>query len=541
MSIFDNVVFPKAKRSTFDLSHERTQSLEFGKLTPFLCEDVLPGDIWSCSVDNLIRAMPMSAPLMDKVDISFHYFFVPYRLVWDDWEVFITGGEDGMAQPILPFSIGDLVGGELSTGSLSDYLGLQFPVENQAVRFNCLAHRAYYTIWNEWYRDVNLQEEVLVSKASGYDETTAQELEGGMGALMNRNYRKDYFTSALPWTQRGPQASVAPNITRPVDIKGAYGVAKVKSAYSDDSSQWPQATFLGTFGEEVGDGDDQNLAVLREDFTKYGEARIDPNGTLIIDDEDFTKNVNIDINNLRRAIALQRFLETNARAGSRPQDQLLARWGVYASDVRLQRPQFLGGSTQPMTISEVLQTSQTTEDSDLGDMAGHGISASRSKHVRFYAKEHGLIMGLCSVMPRASYSQGCRRFFGKNDKFDFAMPEFANLGEQPVFNSEIWAGGITSLNDESGVFGYQSRYAEYKFIPNTVHGAMRTESFVPWTLTRKFENLPTLSGEFIDVDNEEENLGRIFPVNDEPTQFILLLRNNIKAIRKLPKHVIPTL
>lgn len=540
MSIFDNVVFPKAKRSTFDLSHERTQSLEFGKLTPFLCEDVLPGDIWSCSVDNLIRAMPMSAPLMDKVDISFHYFFVPYRLVWEDWEDFITGGEDGTAQPILPFSIGDLIGNELSTGSLSDYLGLQFPVENQAVRFNCLAHRAYYTIWNEWYRDVNLQEEVSVNKASGYDETTAQELVGGMGHLMNRNYRKDYFTSALPWTQRGPQASVAPNLTDSVNIIGRKGVAKIKRADSN-TDEWINATELATFKEEVDGSDAQYLKALRPDSVTYTEARLDPNGTLIIDNEEFQNNVNIDINNLRRAIALQRFLETNARAGSRPQDQLLARWGVYASDVRLQRPQFLGGSTQPLTISEVLQTSQTTADSDLGDMAGHGISASRSKRVRFYAKEHGIIMGLCSVMPRASYSQGCRRFFGKNDKFDFAMPEFANLGEQPVFNSEIWAGGITSLNDESGVFGYQSRYAEYKFIPNTVHGAMRTESFVPWTLTRKFENLPTLSGEFIDVDNDEENLGRIFPVNDEPTQFILMLRNNIKAVRKLPKHVIPTL
>lgn len=539
MSIFDNVVFPKAKRSTFDLSHERTQSLEFGKLTPFLCEDVLPGDIWSCSVDNLIRAMPMSAPLMDKVDISFHYFFVPYRLVWDDWEDFITGGEDGTAQPILPFSVGELSGRELNISSLSDYLGLQFPVEFQSVRFNCLAHRAYYTIWNEWYRDVNLQDEITVSKTSGFDDVTAQDI-GGMGVLMNRNYRKDYFTSALPWTQRGPQASVAPNVTSPIEITGTYGVAKVKAAGASNGN-WPNYTELGTFKEQVDGSDVQYLKALNHDGTTFSEARIDPNGTLVLDDEGFQNSVNIDINNLRRAIALQRFLETNARAGSRPQDQLLARWGVYASDVRLQRPQFLGGSTQPMTISEVLQTSQTTEDSDLGDMAGHGISASRSKHIRFYAKEHGLIMGLCSVMPRASYSQGCRRFFGKNDKFDFAMPEFANLGEQPVFNSEIWAGGTTSLNDESGVFGYQSRYAEYKFIPNTVHGAMRTESFVPWTLTRKFENLPTLSGEFIDVDNEEENLGRIFPVNDEPTQFILLLRNNIKAIRKLPKHVIPTL
>lgn len=540
MSIFDNVVFPKAKRSTFNLSHERTQSLEFGKLIPFLSEDVLPGDIWSCSVDNLIRAMPMSAPLMDKVDISFHYFFVPYRLVWDDWEDFITGGEDGTAQPILPFSVGGLRGGELNIGSLSDYLGLQFPVEDNAVRFNCLAHRAYYTIWNEWYRDVNLQEEIYVNKASGFDDTTAEEI-GGLGTLMNRNYRKDYFTSALPWTQRGPQASVAPNLTETLQVKGTYGVAQVKYASNDSSQNWPIQSSLGTYRVELDGSDDQELKIIANDGNFLSAARIDPNGTLIIDDEEFQNNVNIDINNLRRAIALQRFLETNARAGSRPQDQLLARWGVYASDVRLQRPQFLGGSSQPLTISEVLQTSQTTADSDLGDMAGHGISASSSKRVRFYAKEHGIIMGLVSVMPRASYSQGCRRFFGKNDKFDFAMPEFANLGEQPVYNSEIWAGGITSLNDESGVFGYQSRYAEYKFIPNTVHGAMRTESFVPWTLTRKFENLPTLSGEFIDVDNDEENLGRIFPVNDEPTQFILLLRNNIKAVRKLPKHVIPTL
>lgn len=510
MSIFDSVVFPRHKRNVFNLSHEHRTSASFGKLIPILCQEVLPGDTFKINTNVFLRAMPMSAPLMHRVNIYTHFFFVPNRLVWDNWKTFITGGEDGTEEPIFPkIDVGrnPMYNGP---GTLADHLGISIS-EIGGIRpgflVNALPFRAYNLIWNEYYRDQNLQDEITISKEDGLDTTTPAN-------ILNRNWEKDYFTSALPWTQRGP-ASVLP-----VESEITLDPSQPQYIVNQNGETLPGTLLGGT---------------LQTDLNGVSTpAFLDPNGTLKA--ESFTTT----INDLRRAIALQRWMENNAIGGSRYIEQIFSHFGVKSSDARLQRPEYLGGTRQPLSISEVLQTSASTENSDLGDMAGHGISAGGSKAFRRYFEEHGFIIGIMSVMPKSSYMNGTSRVFKKFDKFDYAFPEFANLGEQPVYNFELFS-QPDLFETNMNTFGYQSRYAEYKYVPNTVHGDLKTDHFDPWTLVRKFGNLPRLNKEFIEVDNQDDNLGRIFAVKDSDTQFIVQFYHEIKAVRMLPKFVIPTI
>lgn len=514
MSIFDNVAFPKHKRNVFDMSHEFRCTAKFGALLPIFCEEVLPGDTWQIKTDSFVRAMPMLAPLMHRVNIYTHFFFVPNRLVWDEWKDFITGGEDGTANPTFPTVVDSA-----QPGSLADYLGCS---NNSDVTgtFSALPFRAYNLIWNEYYRDQNLQEESPIDKSSGRDNVTSK-------MILDRNWEKDYFTSALPWTQRGPEVTVPIGDSADIVFKdGLLGQTVVGSNGVPITNDSWLKNVGGVLHSSPDDLDESTIAQ---------PAVLSPSSY----EADLSTATGIDINELRRSIALQRWLEANARGGSRYIEQIFSHFGVTSSDARLQRPEFLGGGKQPLSISEVLQTSSSTENSDLGEMAGHGISASRTKQFRRYFEEHGLIIGIMSIMPKSSYMQGTRRFLQKNDRFDFAFPEFANLGEQEVWNSEIYTDARNGA--ESGVFGYQSRYSEYKYIPSTVHGALKKDAFAPWTLVRKFQALPPLNQNFVRLNWLLDETGRIFPVEDSNEQFVVQLYHNVKAIRILPKHVIPSI
>lgn len=541
MSIFDNVAFPKHKRNVFNLSHEHRTSAAFGQLIPVFCEEVLPGDTWQINTESFIRAMPMLAPLMHRVNIYTHFFFVPNRLVWDDWKDFITGGEDGTANPEFPQLV--LAPQHCKINSLADHLGVGVDTDltsNIRIQVNALPFRAYQLIWNEYYRDQNLQDEIEIDKSSGIKNTGSGTAVANMALLRQRNWEKDYFTSALPWTQRGPQSviPIADEANVVLDSKDGLARQLIRKATSPQYLE-PDVT-LGVDPDgalaAISYSDDPGVPIPNR------ASLFDPNGTLKADLSNATAT---SINELRRAIALQRWLETNARGGARYIEQIFSHFGVVSSDARLQRPEFLGGGRQPLSISEVLQTSQTTDNSDLGDMAGHGISASRTNQFRRYFEEHGFIIGIMSIMPKSSYGNGTRRFMHKFDRFDYAFPEFANLGEQEVWNSEVFQEKSLISSDNvgpnSGTFGYQSRYAEYKYIPNTIHGELRTEAFSPWTLFRQFDALPNLNSQFVTVENEEDNLGRIFPITDSDTQFIVQMHHNVKAVRILPKHVIPSI
>lgn len=523
-NIFDTVVFPRHKRNLFNLSHSNTLSLQFGELIPFYVDEVIPGDTFKVQTDVFLRAMPMLAPLMHQVNVYTHYFFVPNRLVWDEWKDFITGGEDGTAAPEMPYYRVPPI--ECKYGTIFDFLGFGCNNQINYPSVSCLPLRAYQLIWNEYYRDQNLQDEIEISKDSGEDRSEAYTYK-----ILKRNWEKDYFTSALPWTQRGP-AVAAPFRNNDADIyvEKAFNRSPSSKIYSSNSGMDEDALWGNPLNVDEGGSLSTSVTDVNSEKLSIDNTN---NLDLTIPASDIQNELYMNINDLRTALATQRWLENNARGGSRYIEQIFSHFGVRSSDARLQRPEFLGGSIQPLSISEVLQTSASTENSDLGDMAGHGISVGRSKSFKRFFEEHGMIIGIMSVMPRTSYCQGTKKFLLKNDRFDFAFPEFANLGEQEVDLRELYDKG------QAGTFGYQSRYAEYKYKPDEVHGVMKSDAFSPWTLVRKFQSLPVLNSSFIEVDSEAEELGRIFPITDADVHFICHINMNIKALRQLPKHVIP--
>lgn len=536
-NVFQTVPVVAVKRNTFDLSHEVKTSCNFGQLVPFYLEEVLPGDKFRVSTEMLLRFAPMLAPIMHRVDVFTHFFYVPNRLVWSEWEDFITGGPDGRAAPPLPtLLISDTLNYESLRGTLFDYFGL--PINNpisSAERFsvNALPFRAYSLIWNEYYRDQNLQDEISIDEdVSGYVEVRGIS-DADYFKLRYRCWQKDYFTSALPWTQRGGNVSVPVHGVASVDhVFGQQGFFRPTDNGETILAPVPNLAFTSNQNENA-------LllnAVQKDSVGTRVPTSYDPNGSLVAN----MSNGTIDIQELRRANALQRYFERSAIIGSRYSEYLRGEWGVTPDDIRLMRPQFLGGGRAPVSISEVLQTSETGETAQ-GSMAGHGVSASVSHSFKCFFKEHGFVIGILSVMPKPSYQNGLSRFWSRRDRFDYANQYFAHLGEQGILNKEVFASG-TSADEE--VFGYTPRYSEYRYHPSTVHGDFRTDLDY-WHLGRSFDSAPGLNSDFVTCD--DPNLNRIFNVVNDPARpnglhhIWIQLYNKVRAVRPLPKFGTPSL
>lgn len=534
-SIFSTVPLGKPKTNTFNLSHQRKTTMQAGKLVPVLCEEVLPGDRWKCRSDILTRMDPMLAPIYHDLKVYIHYFFVPNRLVWNEWQDFITGGEDGLANPSFPRIglRGDRWLNYAGVGSLADHMGVQSALDNGSADDNftisALPFRAYQLIWNEYYRDQNLQDPIQFDKGSG---TVA---DGGILLEMRqRAWQKDYFTSAQPWTQRGPEAVI------PVSGQGTTPERSVE--FRNTAEQTYQKFNGGTWnaGQHNAEWDsNRDAAVLplhANDGTADTAINMNPNGTLYVDGTNVEVNgIGIPVNDLRASVALQSWLERNQRGGGRYFEQILSHFHVSSPDKRLQRPEFLGGGSTPIAISEVLQTSANANDeSPLATFAGHGISANRSNQFSYFAQEHGFIIGIVSVLPRTAYQQGLRRFFRKFDRFDYAFPEFSHLGEQELYNWELYV-NLSTGGDNLFTFGYQSRYAEYKYIPDTTHGDFRdTRKY--WHMARDFASRPHLNAEFVAANPTN----RIFAV-EQGDHYLMLVNNHCFVNRRLPKYGVPRL
>lgn len=524
MKIFDKIRIKKPAYSKFDLSHERKMSLNMGDLVPIVLQEILPGDRFRVDSQIALRFAPMLAPIMHRVNVYTHYFFIPNRLVWNEWQDFITGGREGTSSPTFPdISISTATKNNFKKGTLADYFGI--PTVDPAlditndVTVSAIPFRAYQMVFNEYYRDQNLSAPVEFGLGSGTVIDGAEITR--LCTMRKRAWEKDYFTSALPWAQRGPEVLI------PMEGQGSV-------TYTDYS------TVHQTSGTPViGNGTLKTVA-----------GTSGPDGALVNDlvpskvrieniDQVTVENTSVTINELRRSIRLQEWLEKNARGGARYIEQILSHFGVRSSDARLQRPEYLGGGKQPVTISEVLSSFQA-DDGDLpqGNMAGHGISIGRTNSFSRRFEEHGYVIGIMSVLPRTAYQQGIPKHFSRFNKLDFAWPEFANLGEQEIKLRELWWNPQgTDPEEPVETFGYTPRYAEYKFASSTVHGDFR-DDLKYWHMGRIFENKPVLNESFITSDPTQ----RIFAVTDPaPQKLYCHIYNRIDAIRPLPYFGTPTI
>lgn len=494
---FNSVQLKKLNGSTFDLSHDVKQSMKFGILYPTLQMDCVPGDRIRIGCDALMRFLPMVAPIMHRIDVYMHYYFVPYRLLWPNWENFITQTEVAGNVPAHPYF--DIGVGNMNT-TLHQYFGIPSPGNAGASgteRVSAFPWAAYQMIYNEYYRDQDIIDPVIFQLGDGSNSYSS------FRDFRRRAWEHDYFTSARPEAQKGDPVSMPVNIME--------DVAVFKNDTDFPNSEW----------------DDQNTERVVVD----NDASTNPSigqDYLFVPKESYEANTLV--SDFRRAMALQRWLERNQVAGTRYIEFILAHFGVRSSDKRLQRPEYIAGSKAPVNISEVLNTTGTTELPQ-GNMAGHAVAVSQGGYGGYYCEEHGMIMGICSVMPKPAYMQGIPRNLLKyTNTWEYFTAEFEHIGEQAIKNKELYAfDGATGEED----FGYTPRYAEYKYMPNRVAGEMM-DTLKFWTLAMDFAANPGLSQAFIDCDP------RVDIFADAETDYIIgHIYHKIKASRLMSYYSTP--
>ncbi|QXP07927.1 MAG: major capsid protein [Arizlama microvirus] len=519
---FTSVELKRPTRSTFDLSHENRLSTRIGKLTPIFISETMPNDTFYGSSEVLVKLAPMIAPIYHRLNMYVHYFFIPNRLLWDEWEPFITGGRLGEAvtsPPVPPrMRIVDFTAEELqllNTGSLADYLGVPNIPDDLGSNYgdssiDLMPFAAYYRAWYDYYRDRNyVADNTLLPLPSG------EQAKPAITYMQNRCWEHDYFTSALPFTQRGSE------VLMPIQGTGTVTYLAQSDVSAFDTGPLQRENATEKLVTSAG-----NPAQLRN----IDEVTID--------------NSEITINELRRAVTLQMWLERNALAGSRYNESIMAHFGRKTSDARLQRAEYLGGGKAVIQISEVLNTAFSLDAEDNvvppASMSGRGSTYANTNKFSYNCEEHGFIIGILSVMPTSGYMQGLPRMFQQRNTFlDYPWPTFAHLGEQEVYDSEIYLDEVALPDDrtQAPVFGYQSRYADWKYIPSSSHGDFRT-TLDFWHLTRIFSSAPQLGNSFVTYD--DANQDRIFNVTGVDTLW-LYCYNKINVKRSLPYFGTPQL
>lgn len=526
--LFSQIPRANIQRSVFDRSHTYKTTLNADYLVPILVDEVLPGDSFKLDMSFLCRISTPIAPIMDSIYIDTFFFFVPMRLVWKHTQQFF-GQEDypgATTDYVVPQTTAPDDGWPV--GSFEDYIGL--PTSVSGIKANELAARAYALIWNEWFRDENLQNPVNLStwaeieNASDLDDIGVGDAGfTGTHALLKRGKRHDYFTSALPWPQKGPGVGISLSGNAPV-----IGNNEAQPNYWIADSLGGSATHGANFGFVGGTG---NYFYPKPAGTKDAPAF----PAMMADMSQVTA---VTINSLREAFQLQKLYERDARGGTRYTEIIRSHFGVVSPDARLQRPEWLGGSESTLIINPVVQQSATNSDgTPQGNLAAFGLCASSKHGFTKSFVEHGLVIGLVNIRSPLSYQQGIPRMFSRRTRFDYYWPVLAHLGEQAILNQEIYAQGNA---DDSKVFGYQERYAEYRYFPNQITGEFRStyaQSLDYWHLGEKFDSLPVLNDEFITSNSP---MDRIVAVPSEP-QFIFDSFFKMKCARPMPVYGVPGL
>lgn len=542
-SVFGATKVSAPKHNIFDLSHSVKLSANAGYLNPVVCIPVVPGDTFDIKADVFCRLAPLATPVLANIDLRLEAFYVPNRIIWPNWEKFIVFEHrpNNDPKPVLPYL--DLAAAHAASqsdgynrvgvGSLADHLGIPVTMldfaENHSQNHlvSALPFGAFQKIWRDYYVDPNIQKDLLDEYYAGVDGNgglfDGDNTERYLNLLTrhHRMWRKDYFTSALPDAQRGSDVLIpvqGGNVDILFNSKSSFEAARVLRT---DSTRPGDGASLET-GEQAPVGN-----VLQDGVTGRN---------LTVDNHDALKgqisNVNATITDLRTAMATQRLLELSMRVGSRLKEQLLGIFGVKSSDSRLDRAEYLGGSSVPVMIGEVAQTSQTTTGatgSPQANMAGKGIAAGQLSYGRKYFEEHGYLIVICSIVPKAAYFQGMPRHFKMFDMEDFFWPMFQHIGEQAIKNEEIFFG--TDNDNNEATFGYAPRYSEYKWHPSTVHGQFR-DSLDNMHLARKFASRPYLNQDFLNIKAESAN--RAFAItSDEYDHFWLDIYFKIKAKRPM--------
>ena len=517
---FVEVPHADIQRSTFDRSFGHKTTFDAGELIPIYADEMLPGDTFSCQLTAFARLATPIHPTMDNAFMDTHFFSVPVRLIWDDFEEFMgetktytASGSSRLdetpdftvAAPIAP-TITAGVSGE-AEGSLADYLGV--PTKQAGLVYSAMWHRAYTLIWNDWFRDENLQKQATLDITSGTDSTAY--------AVLNRGKRHDYFTSALPWPQKGA------DVTLPL---GVSADVTTDATTADGSNLTVYSTADTAYRLMQTDSADGRLNTVTGGGPSSGNK-------LYADLSDATSAT---INQLRLAFATQKFLERQARSGSRYIEVIKGHFNVTSPDARLQRPQYLGGGSSPVNISPVAQTSSTDATTPQGNLSAIGTSVLSGHSFTYSATEHCILIGVVSVRTALTYQQGLNRMFSRSTIYDYYWPTLSTIGEQAVLNKEIYADG--SANDDA-VFGYQERYGEYRYKPSLVTGRFRsnaTTSLESWHYAQDYSALPVLGQSWI--QQGKANVQRTLAVASEP-QFIFDSLFKLRCTRPMPVTSVP--